>query len=159
MARTRKDEKKKAADGLIEVYEGRDVLQTTIQITNAGDGLSEALQVDPRVMHHGEKVYLVLECDVAKVSYPPIKDTDCLQRMHTLKAGRATFVEADLVMNTLNQQHVRITEALDARRGQGALDMEAASLAGDHVLGEHRDGLVEGCPKCDAEREAEEHGN
>lgn len=139
---------------LIETYEGRDVVQTPLQITHTGDGLSAAMAIEPTVLHHHATVYVVLECEVDKVSYPPIKDTNKLARMHTLKAGRATIVEKDLVLDALNAQASRIQAAVDSQAGQGALDLEKANLAGDHVLGEHKDGLVKGCPKCDQEKDA-----
>lgn len=155
---TSKKKKPESSDGIVEVYEGRDVLQTTLQVTNAGDGLSEAMAVEPTVLHHQQTVYLVLECVVSKVSYPPIKDTDCLARMHTLKAGRATLVDGDLVLPAINDQHLRIVAARDAVAGQGALDLEKRNLRGDHGLGEHKDGLVEGCELCDEELAAEAAG-
>lgn len=154
--------KKKSAPkraGMIETYEGRDVVDTTIQVTNAGDGLSQALQVEPHVMHHGETIYLVLECEVAKVSYPPVKDTDLLSRLHTLKAGRATIVDKDLVLDAINDQHVRIVAARDAQSGQGTLGLDAASAhRGEHMLGNHASGLVDGCPTCEEERDLEAVG-
>lgn len=125
MARPKKA--KAAPGGVIEVYEHRDVLQTTVQVTHAGDGLSEAMELEPTVLHHGQTVFLVLECEVSKISYPPIKDTDALARLHTLRAGRATIVDKDLVVNALNDQHLRIVAARDAIAGQQSLDAEAAA--------------------------------
>ncbi len=68
-------------------FDKKPVLATGIRITNAGDGLSKALQVDPKVMHHNEKIYVVLETEVTNVAFPPVKDTDGVQRLHTLRAG------------------------------------------------------------------------
>src|SRR5688500_16882470 len=38
-------------------FDGRQVLRTSIAVSNAGDGLSEALRIDPREFHHGEVVH------------------------------------------------------------------------------------------------------
>lgn len=89
-------------------FDNKLVLATGIRITNAGDGLSKALQVDPKLIHHGEEVYVVLRTECANVAFPPIKDTDGVMRMHTLRAGTATIVEADLVREVLDAQEERI---------------------------------------------------
>lgn len=94
-------------------FDGRDVLSSKVQITNAGDGLSKALAVDPTEMHHGETVFVVLECGVEKVGFVPVKDTDCLERVHTLKTKSATMVEGDAVRDALAAQQERI----EAHRG------------------------------------------
>ena len=93
-------------------FDGREVLNTTVAIRNAGDGLSKALGVDPVELHHGEDVYVVLHCTVDKVRFDPIKDAeDCLTRVHMLKAGDATMVDGDLVAEQLEAQARRIEEA------------------------------------------------
>lgn len=89
-------------------FDKKPVLSTGIRITNAGDGLSKALQVDPKVMHHNEKIYVVLETEVTNVAFPPVKNTDGVQRLHTLRAGRSTVVDADLVREVLDAQEERI---------------------------------------------------
>lgn len=89
-------------------FDKKPVLATGIRITNAGDGLSKALQVDPKVIHHGDKTYVVLETECSNIAFPPIKDTDGVQRMHTLRAGRATIVDPDLVCELLDAQEERI---------------------------------------------------
>jgi len=86
------------------LFDKKPVLGTGIKITNAGDGLSKALQVEPQIMHHGETKFVVLECEVANVAFPPIKDTDGVTRMHTLRAGTATMVDEDLVRELLDAQ-------------------------------------------------------
>jgi hypothetical protein len=85
-------------------FEGRDVITTRIAITNAGDGLYDALAVEPNEMHLGETVYVVLQCEVAKIRHDPVKDTDGLARVHTLKAGTGTIVDAGLVQDVIADQ-------------------------------------------------------
>lgn len=100
-----------ALPSALGTFDGMQVLNTGIRITNAGDGLSAALQVDPKIMHHGEKIYVVLETEVVNVAFPPIKDTDGVTRLHTLRAGRATIVDADMVADVLEAQQHRIDAA------------------------------------------------
>jgi hypothetical protein len=104
-------------------FDGQDVLRTTIAVTHAGDGLSNALAVEPRMMHLGDKVVVVLECEVVKVVHRPL-DADTphgpLLREHTLKAGTATIIDeaatADLA-SKLKEQAERIKLAQEQADG------------------------------------------
>lgn len=92
-------------------FEGRDVVQSTIKVTNAGDGLSEAMSVDPIEMHLGEKRYLLIEAEVHRVNYEELKDTDVLRRVHTLKAGTATLVDDEYARELIEKQRKAILAA------------------------------------------------
>lgn len=107
---TAKASKAAAKKGLTP-FEGRDVISARVAITNAGDGLSAAMAVEPTELHVGEKVYVVLECEVAKVRFEPVKDTGSMARVHVLRGGAATLVDADLVAEHLAAQRKRILEA------------------------------------------------
>lgn len=101
-----------ADNSALQPFDGRDVLKATIAITNAGDGLSEALAVEPKEYHLGDRVYVVLETTVDKVRFADAgKDGDGLIRLHTLKAGRATIVSGDVVRDVLDEQQQRIERA------------------------------------------------
>lgn len=141
-------------------FDGKPVLRTTISVTNAGDGLSEAMAIDPRELHHGEVVHVVLECEVAKVRFDPIKDApDHLTRVHQLRAGTATIVDAAMVQDVLDRQRLAIEKAKEAAAGIARLpgtepwDAEADALAAEHLDGQHAAGLREGC---EYERQAEQ---
>jgi hypothetical protein len=97
-------------------FDGREVIKSTIAVTNAGDGLSKAMGVDPSAMDLGDKVYVVLECEVAKVTFTEVDDTAKLARNHTLRAGDATIVDEDLVREHLDTQAQRIEEAQGVHR-------------------------------------------
>ena len=93
------------------VFDGKSVLATSIKITNAGDGLSKAMAVDPQLMSLHQKIYVVLECEVSRVQFQDIKDVDGVVRIHTLKAGTATVVDQDMVQDVLDAQIARLEEA------------------------------------------------
>lgn len=131
-------------------FDGKEVLSAGIAIRNAGDGLSEALSVEPQEFHHGEKVYVVLECEVDKVRFDPVKDSDGLRRIHVFKAGTATIVDESVVVQQLDLQRRKIEEAQGVRRLE--FDEE---LRAQHNLGEHSEGRVENCPLCDDEAAAD----
>ena len=95
----------------IPKFEDREVIVTKVAVTNAGDGLSQALGIEPSVLHVDDRVYVVLECDVTKVGFAKVKDTGTLQRVHTLRAGAATIVDKALVIDHLAAQAERIRAA------------------------------------------------
>jgi hypothetical protein len=114
--------KRNAVEGLSQ-FEGRDVLQSTIKVTNAGDGLSEALSIEPTEMHLGAKVYLLIEAEVSKVNYEELKDTGTLRRVHTLRAGTATMVDSEFALGILDTQR----EAIERAKGIVRLDFAGAA--------------------------------
>jgi hypothetical protein len=85
-------------------FEGQDVIGASVAITNAGDGLSQALATEPDELHLQDVVYVVLECVVSKVRFEPVKDTNALRRIHTLKTLTATTAAQDLVEDILDEQ-------------------------------------------------------
>lgn len=131
-------------------FEGRDVVRSTISVTNAGDGLSESLKVEPTEFHHGDTVYVVLETEVVKVQHVPFDKADPhgeLTRVHILKAGTATIVDADLVAKQIREQADRILAAKEAEAGILRLDVdgELEDLENDLAEAEAQTG-VEGDP-------------
>jgi len=84
-------------------FEGRDVLAATIRVTNAGDGLSAALSVAPQEFTLHEKVYVVLETEVSRVSYEDMKDGGASQRVHVLKTSTASIADGQVVAALLDE--------------------------------------------------------
>lgn len=97
--------------GRLAKFEGREVIGTQIAITNAGDGLSKAMSIEPEQLKLGETVYIVLEATVSKITMQEVKDTRSLLRVQTLKAGTATLVDEELVSEVLEEQRVKLEEA------------------------------------------------
>ena len=134
-------------------YAGRDIARTTIAIQKTGDGLSESMSIDPQLLDIRSRVYVVLECDVKRHEFEPIEDTDLLNLKQVLVAQAATIVDEALVGEAIDKQKDRIKRAKDAATGQGSTS--TALLENQHNEGKHRE-LVDGCPICESEREAEE---
>lgn len=97
-------------------FEGREVIATRIAVANAGDGLSQALAIDPQELKLGDTVIVVLETTVDKITHEKIKDTDKLVRVQRLKAGTASIIERSLVGAILDAQAVKIEEAKGVTR-------------------------------------------
>jgi hypothetical protein len=157
-----------ADNSKLSPYQGKDVLRTSISIRGAGDGLSEAMGIDPQELAIGAKGVLVLEFVVEGHKHKPIKDTNALSLEQILRAGTATLIDPDVVKAALDAQREKIDAAREAASGQarmldtslkvtGAGDEEPEDevLLRNHGLGSHRDALMDGCPACDNERAAE----
>lgn len=109
-------------------FDGKDVIRTSISVTNAGDGLSNAMKVEPQLLHLGDKVYVVLECDVANVKFVPLSDDDSLlNRVHTLRAGAATMIDGSIVAAHLEAQAETIRKAKQQAEGYTEGDLVDAA--------------------------------
>lgn len=98
--------------GTLTPFENHQVVGTTIKVTNAGDGLSQALKVEPIEYERGETVHVVLECVVDKITFDGSKDNaEDLIRVHTLKAGVATIVDGKKVKGVLAEQRKKLEAA------------------------------------------------
>lgn len=98
-------------------FEGREVIGTKIAVTNAGDGLSKAMSIDPAEHKLGERVYVVMETEVTRASFEETKDfPGKLQRVERLKAGVATIVDETLVKEVLDGQRIAIEQAEGVER-------------------------------------------
>lgn len=106
----------------LQPFDDRDVTQCAIRITRAGDGLSASLDAAPVELHHGEEVYVVLRCDVSKVSLERVKDTDLLRRVHTLAANFGTIVDEKSVHKMLDTARRQVEAALGVSRLPGVDD-------------------------------------
>lgn len=101
-------------------FEGRDTTGASIKITNAGDGLSQAMEIEAIELRLGDKVYVVLETEVSAISLRPSKEGKGVIRVQTLKAGVATIVAEELVKDVLEEQRL----AIEAAQGVARLDFD-----------------------------------
>lgn len=134
--------------GKLGTFEGLDVLNAGLEIRNAAGGLNESMKVDPETWHKDEEITVVMRCKVDKIRFDPVKDLDGWRRVHILSATEAAVIDDSIVAEVIDEQARRIEEAKGIHRLPIA-QQEA------HERGEHAEALVEGCPACDAEAEAE----
>ncbi len=98
-------------------FEGRQVVGAGVEITNAGDGLSQALGVDPVKLSIGERVYVVLECEVKRIKFDAVKDAPSHRlRTHVLRTEAATLIDDHLVADAIEKQKIRIEEKSGVHR-------------------------------------------
>lgn len=76
---------------VIGEFEGMDVLGLGVAVTNAGDGLSQSLEVEPVELHLGDRGTISLDFEVAEVRFVPVKDTDGVRRVLKLKATNSAI--------------------------------------------------------------------
>lgn len=143
-------------------YGGREVVRTGISIRNAGDGLSEALGIEPQVLPLGSVQYVVLECVVHAHDHDRIMDkgtdTGLLVLDQVFKAGTATLIDGDVVRTAIAEQAEKIKLAREAAEGTQRLPFDD-ELDNQHAAGGHKGGLIAGCSACDAEARAIEKEN
>lgn len=123
----------------LERYEKRDVVAATVKITKAGDGLSEALELAPELLHYGETVFFVLRCEVAQIGYRPIpKGNGSLVRIHTVEAREIARVAEEDVAALLEAEAERIDELRRAEEERAALEEEKRLEAEEKAAGVQR---------------------
>lgn len=126
----------------LQSFDGIAVLGVGVALTNAGDGLSAALKVDPQEFHHGETIHLVIEAEVTKVRFDPVDKDDPqagLRRVHIMRAGTAAIVDEALVADALRVQKLRLEAAADAEAGVQRIPGTVPEL--DELPADYDDGL------------------
>ena len=97
----------------LQPFEGLDVIQSGIRIVRAGDGLSAALAAGPVELHQGDEVYVLLKCEVTKITHETIKDVDALRWVHTLGALLGTIVDAIEAQKKRNLEAAGVRELFE----------------------------------------------
>lgn len=106
-------------------FEGHDVARATMKITKAGDGLSDAMRLDPMELHHGEEVYAVIKGRVSKVNFPPIPGAEgLLSREHVVNAEEIAIVAPDEVEELLTRERDRIERLKEEAAGVERLPLD-----------------------------------
>lgn len=100
----------------LEPFEGHDVIASGVEMPGASGGLNKALAVNELELHHGDRGVLAIEYEVGKVRFDPVKDTDCLQRVHVLIVQNAVPVDDQAITDALERQRVRQEEAAGIAR-------------------------------------------
>lgn len=116
------------AEGLGK-FERRPVRKSSIKITRAGDGLSEALKFEPVALHVDDEVYFVLRGKVSKVQFGKVSaDDDDLARVHTIDTIEITSVEKGDVEEFLKAADARLAQR---RLAESLADGTGSMLEGD----------------------------
>lgn len=103
-------------------YRGRRVTSTSIAIRNAGDGLSQAMEIAPEIYEPGDTVYVLLECTVDKHTHALIEKGDSYELKQVFKAGTATVVDDQGSKKKIAQQANKVARAKEEAKGVTRLE-------------------------------------
>jgi urease accessory protein UreE len=107
----------------LPIFEEAEVRKSTLRITKAGDGLSEALDLEPKALHLGDEVCFVLRGEVVQVNHR--RGEDVVIRQHTVEAGQIAEVTADVAAAIIAANAARLAKLRDERDGQEPLPLHA----------------------------------
>ena len=104
-------------------FEGHPVARATVRITKAGDGLSEAMKLEPEALEHGEEVFFVLKGKVRQINHKPLsgEDEDYLVRVHTVEASEIVLVAEDQVEQLFVSERARLKRLQDEAAARAPL--------------------------------------
>ena len=152
-------------------FEGTPVIATSIEVPGLSGGLNDALRVDPVEMHMEDEGVLIIKGAVKKIRFDPVKDSECVERVHIWRVVEATVVDESVVADILEAQRQRIQAAvIEAEKREGIHRLPLAEVGDEddpeqvmtlqHNAGAHQDGLRRDCALCalEAEFAAEENG-
>lgn len=97
-------------------FEDTPVVRSSVRITKAGDGLSEALKFEPEALHYRQQVYFVLRGEVTQINHRPAtndEDDDLMVRVHTVEAREIALVTEAAVEHLLESERTRLKRLQD----------------------------------------------
>jgi hypothetical protein len=116
------------APPVLPAFEGHQVQQARVKITNAGDGLSEALKIAPKAHELGDELAFVIRGHVTQVGHQQKADDEPTIRVHTVKAGEATRIDLDVADKMILANREELERLKAEQAGQLALGAEQAAL-------------------------------
>lgn len=108
-------------------FEGIDVTGSAVRVTNAGDGLSDAMTIGKKALHIDDEVFYVLRGKVTQVNHRADPKDGDLTRVHTVKAEQITEIDEDTARKMLAAAADALARAKAEIEGQLTLDAEAAA--------------------------------
>lgn len=119
------------ADKKLKRFEDRDVVDATIKVTKAGDGLSKDLGVRPQEFKQHETVYVVLETTCSQVAYVDHPDDETKsRRVHTLVTRNASIVDGQAVASMLAEtKKLLAVKAEEDRAAKGVVVLPGTGIA------------------------------
>lgn len=104
-------------------FEDLGVEGVQVRITNAGDGLTEALRISPKALHLGDEFACVLRGTVTQINHKEDKDERVI-RLHTVKTDGITEIDMDIANQMIAAATERIKAAKDEIEGQLRLEAD-----------------------------------
>jgi len=114
--------------GELKDFEGRHIARATVKITAAGDGLSEALAIQPEEIELDEDRSYVLQGKCVRVSIETDKN-GITSRVHTIKTHGISPIDPSVAAKAISQYRDETEKAKAEAQGQLMLDEEQAAEA------------------------------
>lgn len=114
----------------MQEFQGRPINGTQAKVVGAGDGLSAPLKVDTLDLAHGDRVFVLLDCQVSDIQFPVDKnDPEAVNQKYVLQTLDAMVIsgrnDKATVKKWLQTHRQRIQTALARMiEGQESLDVE-----------------------------------
>lgn len=124
---------------VIEIHDGRDVIGAKMSLTNAGDGLSQAMKLDPQRLHMGERVLVLIEAEVVKEQYVPAIKGDTRGPLHlvaVLRADAAKITTLAAAQKEMDRHKGRVEKASQIPGQQSIADEIDKGEAAEGAAGE-----------------------
>lgn len=108
---------------VLPAFEGLTVHKAALRVTNAGDGLSEALDLEPQALELGDEVCFVLRGKVSQVNHKTGKD-NAVVRLHTVACEAIAPIDPSLADEAIATENERLAKLRDEKNGQTRIDGE-----------------------------------
>jgi hypothetical protein len=116
-------------------FERKQILATRLVVRRTGDGLSNAMEIEPAIYHHDEVVGVYIEGRVSDIGHPNIKDTNGVARVHIVLAESALVIpaeEREAFKVRIKEQELAVQLKREKEAGIGALiDEEGNAIPPD----------------------------
>lgn len=114
-------------------FEDQEVAASAVRVTNAGDGLSEAMTIGKKALHIGDAVFYVLRGEVTQVNHRADPKDGDLTRVHTVKAAQITEIDEGTARQMLAAAADRLARAKAEVEGQLVLGSEEEALKAEEL--------------------------
>jgi len=122
-------------------FTGCEIVGSGLIVRNAGDGLSDAMELRPQVIRIGDRVGVYLEGVIKDVQHPQLKnDEGKVKRIHVLKAEQGVIVNGT-VREQLRKVIARQERELQRKRERevGIDTLDGVDEAAEAALDEEED--------------------
>lgn len=104
----------------LPAFEGEKVVASAVKVTKAGDGLDEALEIEPQAFHMEAEVGLVLTGTVTQINHRRLHGK--LVRVHTIVTSESAMVPVNIAWGLISSAAERLRKLRDERNGQTSID-------------------------------------
>jgi hypothetical protein len=106
---------------LLPAFEDAVVHKSTVRVVKTGDGLSEALDLEPQALHLGDEVCFVIRGKVSQVNHREGTD-NAIVRQHTVECTGIAPIDQGTADEMIANEADRIAKLRDEKNGHQRID-------------------------------------